>query len=235
MSPHRLEARLARLERAVAADKHFIIDPVMARRMRDDYERHRQDPEANPHLWESLKQRARAIGCPPGYGPAQRIIDAERVDDAWWRRRSDWFGRPLSKAEDVEAAQAIARMLAYQESPRGRRRRRIRQLLHRRRSAAEQQELDRLCQYAREDGEDYRGQVLEAKPAFERTPAEILELEAYRRQDISYPSRLAKARALWELQLQQRSKDPTLQVRRPCPACRSPSEKSETEESCEDE
>jgi hypothetical protein len=238
MSPHRLKARLDRLEHAVAADKHFIIDPFMARRMRDDYERYRQDPEADPYLWQSIKQRARAIPCPPSYGPAQRINDSERVEDAWWRRRPDWFGKPLSKADDAEEAQAIARMLAYQESPRGRRTRRIRQLLHRRRSAAEQQELDRLCQNAREDGEDYRGQVLEAKPAFERTPAEILELEAYRRQDISYPSRLARARALQELQLQQRSKDPTyytMQVPRPCPACRSPSEKSETGESCEDE
>jgi hypothetical protein len=225
MSRHRLATRVARLERAAAAEKYFIIDPALARRLRDDYELYWQDRLEYARLGRRIKRRASAIPCPPSYGPAQRMRDIERLDDAWWKRRPNWFGEPLSKAEDAEEAQARARVLAYQESPRGRRASRIRELLARkRRNADEQQELDRLCQCALEDGDHYpRRSQLERKPAFELTPAEILELEAYRRQDISHPSRLAKARALRELQFQQRSEDPTyytLQVPGPCPVCK---------------
>jgi hypothetical protein len=236
MSRYRLKARIERLERAVYAEKFFIIDPALARRLRDDYELYWQDRLEYARLWRRIKRRASAIPCPPSYGSAQRMRDIELLDDAWWKRRPNWFGEPLSKAEDAEEAQARARMLAYQESPRGRRASRIRELFRKRRNTDEQQELDWLCQCALEDGDHSpRRSQLERKPAFELTPAEILELEAYRRQDISYPSQLARARALRELQFQQRSKDPlyyTLQVAVPCPACRS---LSETGEACKDE
>jgi hypothetical protein len=79
--------------------------------------------------------------------------------------------------------------------------------------------------------------ILTSKAAFERTPAEILELEALHRNDPIYEVELAKARERWEFQLQQRTKNPgyyKMEVPVPCPACRRPSEKSGTIESGED-
>jgi hypothetical protein len=224
MRPDRLKARVDRLERAITADKFFIINPFLAERLRDDYARYSEEEVDNLRLVEEIKRRARTIHCPLSYGPDQRIMDYKRLEDASRKRRPEWFGKPLSEAEDAEEAQAIARLLAYQESPRGRRTRRIGQLIHKHRSAAEQQEFDRLCQYAREEGDDYPSQnlLLEAKPAFERTPAEILELKKFRRRDTDYPARIAEARADRELQFKARSEDPmyyTIPVREPCPAC----------------
>src|SRR6516162_7743525 len=102
MSLHRLKARVDRLERAITAEKFFIINPFLAERLRDDYARHVQEAADNPRLVEEIKRRARAIHCPLSYGPAQRIIDYKRVEDASRKRRPDWRGKPLSMAEDAE-------------------------------------------------------------------------------------------------------------------------------------
>jgi hypothetical protein len=157
------------------------------------------------------------------------MADYGRMKELSWRRHHPQFEKPLSEAEDAEEAQATARYLAYYESPRGHRRRRIKELLRKRRSATEQRELDHLCQCALEDGEDWpsRRELLHSKPAFERTPREILELEALNQQNASYPAERGRVRAVRELQLHERRKSPNyhkMQVPEPCPACRRSSE-----------
>ena len=88
----RLKAHVERLERALlAAEKFFIIDPALARRLRDDYEFYRQDRLEHARLGRRIKRRASAIPCPPSYGSAQRMRDIERLDDAWWKRRPRAF------------------------------------------------------------------------------------------------------------------------------------------------
>jgi hypothetical protein len=174
MSLRRLKARIERLDRAVAAAeanpaKRFIIDPALARALRDDYERIRdlayqldcrsvyhdidraETEKERLRLRASIEERARAIVCPASYGPEQRKTDLDRLEKTSHRRHwGTWLvGPPMTAAEDAEEAQARARMLAFYETPEQRARGRIRELdqidLYRGgRTAAEQQEFDDL-------------------------------------------------------------------------------------------
>jgi hypothetical protein len=176
-----------------------------------------------------MRQTARQIRCPVSYG-AQISSNYGRMDELRMRRLYPELGKALSEAEEDEEIQLTAGYVAYYESQRGKRRERIKKLLRKQpRSAKEQRELDRLCRHAHEDGENWpsRWEILTSKAAFERTPAEILELDALRRNDPIYEMELAKARERREFQLQQRTKNPDsykLEVPLPCPACREPSE-----------
>jgi len=92
MSLYKLRTRLERLERAKTIDDNdpdpartFTIDPAVARALRDDYERacylmrkeyapsenggpiSAAEVEEKSRLFESIKKRARAIGCPSSY------------------------------------------------------------------------------------------------------------------------------------------------------------------------
>src|SRR5215467_10497713 len=171
MSLYKLRTRLERLERAkTIADndpdpaRTFTIDPAVARALRDDYERacyllrkeygpsenggpiSAAEVEEKSRLFESIKKRARAIGCPSSYGKVQRGIDSNRLQKAWLKRLPNWGGVPLTDAEDAEEAQARARCLAFEESPE-RRRQRLRELERfGSRSVTEQKELDDLYQ-----------------------------------------------------------------------------------------
>jgi hypothetical protein len=173
MSLHRLKARLKKLERAMSIAENdpdpartFVIDPAVAKALRDDYERElnllrRQhgpneygaklsaaEIEEKSRLSISIKERARAIGCPASYGRVQQDIDSERLHKAWLKRFPN--GTSMSAAEDAEEAQARARMLAFGQTPEQLARQRIEELDRidgcggRRRTAVEQQELDDL-------------------------------------------------------------------------------------------
>jgi hypothetical protein len=173
MSLHRLKARLKKLERAMSIAENdpdpartFVIDPAVAKALRDDYERElnllrRQhgpneygaklsaaEIEEKSRLSISIKERARAIGCPASYGRVQQDIDSERLHKARLKRFPN--GTSMSAAEDAEEAQARARMLAFGQTPEQLARQRIEELDRidgcggRRRTAVEQQELDDL-------------------------------------------------------------------------------------------
>jgi hypothetical protein len=136
----------------------FVIDPEVARSLRDDWERTNQllstvnDPDAKEEgtrLLASIKERAGAIPCPASYGRTQQDIDSDLLQKAWLKRLS---ATPLTEAEDAVEAQARARMLAFDQTPEQLARQRIEELDRidwfwgrgRRRTAAEQQELDDL-------------------------------------------------------------------------------------------
>ena len=152
---------------AAASSNPDIIDPVLARALRDDYERlselvrKRSAPikygplsaaevEEESKLGERIADRARAIGCPAGYGPKQAQKDSNRLHQLYCKRISppSCGGGALPDAEDAEEAQLTARVAAFEESPEGYARRRIRDLIlqdfREGRSAAEQNELDSL-------------------------------------------------------------------------------------------
>ena len=167
MSLHRLRTRLDRLERAIAVAENdpdpartFIIDPAVARALRDDYERENYlsckggplsaaEIEEKSRLLESIKERARAIGCPSSYGKVEQGIDCRWLNEVRLKRRPGWGGAPLTAAEDAEEAQARARYLSFRETPEGRAQIRIPELgfkyLMEECSAAETEELKDLC------------------------------------------------------------------------------------------
>jgi Fe-S-cluster containining protein len=176
---------------------------------------------------------ADGVGCTiyPDRPALCRAFDCRVYVLSEWSRHDPHPSDEVTHAGWTRLSEALsdARYLAYYESPRGHRRRRIKELLRKRRSAAEQRELDHLCRCALEDGENWpsRRELLQSKPAFERPPAEILELEALNQQNASYPAERGRVRALQELQLQERRKNPNyykMQVPEPCPACRRSSE-----------
>jgi len=127
--------------------------------LRDDYHRLGElvrkkcgDPLSAADVEEESKLRARigdgarAIGCPAGYGPKQAQKDSHRLHQLYCKRISppSCGGGALPDAEDAEEAQLRARVAAFDESPEGCARRRIRDLELRWRSAVEQNELDNL-------------------------------------------------------------------------------------------
>jgi hypothetical protein len=147
----------------------FTIDPVLARVLRDDYERScellrkRTTPseyggplsvaEEQEHAWlrARFNKMAKAIGCPVGYGPRQAKNDRARIHQLYCKRISprSCGGGPLPDAEDAEEAQLRARVAAFDASPEGCARLRIRVLELKKfsntgRSDAEQNELDSL-------------------------------------------------------------------------------------------
>jgi hypothetical protein len=141
----------------------FTIDNAVAKALRDDYHRLGElerkkcgDPlsaaevEEESKLGERIADRARAIGCQAGYGLKQAQKDSNRLHQLYCKRISppSCGGGALPDAEDAEEAQLRARVAAFDESPVGCARHRIRDLemqdFRGGRSADEQNELDSL-------------------------------------------------------------------------------------------
>jgi hypothetical protein len=146
----------------------FTIDPVLARALRDDYERlcellrkqttpsqyggplSAAEEQEQAWLRARMTKTAKAIGCPVGYGAIQAGKDDDRLHQLYCKRISppSCGGGALPDAEDAEEAQLRARVAAFDESPEGCARRRIRDLelksFRGGRSTAEQSELDGL-------------------------------------------------------------------------------------------
>jgi len=139
----------------------FTIDNAVAKALRDAYHRlgelvRKKDPlsaaelEEESNLRVRIGDRARAIGCAAGYGLKQAQQDNNRLHQLYCKRISppSCGGGALPDAEDAEEAQLRARVAAFEESPEGCARRRIRDLEMQNfcggRSAAEQNELDNL-------------------------------------------------------------------------------------------
>jgi hypothetical protein len=141
----------------------LTIDNAVAKALRDDYHRLGElvrkecggplsaaEVEEASELRDRIADRARVIGCPAGYGPRQAQKDSNRLHQLYCKRISppSCGGGALPDAEDAEEAQLTARVAAFNESPEGCARRRIRTLgmqdFRGGRSAAEQNELDNL-------------------------------------------------------------------------------------------
>src|SRR5258706_16042751 len=86
--------------------------------------------EEESKLRARIGDRARTIGCPPGYGLKQAQKDSNRLHQLYCKRISppSCRGGALPDAEDNEEAQLRARVAAFDESPKGCARRRIREL-----------------------------------------------------------------------------------------------------------
>jgi hypothetical protein len=139
----------------------FTIDPILARVLRDDYERlgelcRKRPLSAAEELEETwlrarIPKMAKAIGCPVGYGESQARRDRYRLDRLYCKRITppSCGGGALRDAEDAEEAQLRARVEGYEQSPEGLARSRIHDLeikafLREGRTTAEQSELDGL-------------------------------------------------------------------------------------------
>jgi hypothetical protein len=165
-------------------DAHgFIIEPVLARAIRDDIERLSElrrhggrlsdaEEQEDSRIRERIAETAKAIGCPVGYGATQARKDRHRLTDLFYKRLSPPpYGR-LTDAEDAEEAQLTARIAAFDETPEGLARGRIRQLrLQRFRSTAEQNELESLRQCHPDLPPDPDDPLKEFKEAWQRDVA----------------------------------------------------------------
>jgi hypothetical protein len=143
----------------------FTIDTAVAKALRDDYERlsYLGRKEAAPRkyggplsaaeadeeskLRTSIAEKARAIGCPAGYGATEAQRDRNRLHQLHCKRISP--GGSLTGAEDTEEAHLVARVAAFDESPEGCGRRRMFELVLKKfgksgLNAAEQNEFDSL-------------------------------------------------------------------------------------------
>jgi len=169
----------------------FTIDNAVAKALRDDDHRLGEllrkkcggplsaiEVEEEFKLRTRIAERARAIGCPAGYGPRQAQKDSNRLHQLYCKRisPSSCGGSPLPDAEDIEEAQLTARVAAFDESPEGCARRRIRDLemqdFSRGRSAAEQDELDNLQTLYPDLPPDPDDPLTEAFEAWRRVAAE---------------------------------------------------------------
>jgi hypothetical protein len=169
MVSRRQKARLDQLERAIPVVKKepeptptFVIDPAVARTLRDDYELEQKllsreygpsehgatltlaQREEKSRLSNSIKERAIALDCPASY--ETHSWDWRRAENARLKRKA---GTPLTEAEDAEEAQARARLLACRQSQMVRDGVRIHDLVLKgpvtgHTTAEEQQELDDL-------------------------------------------------------------------------------------------
>ena len=137
----------------------FTVADAVAKALRDDYQRLGElvrkkcsDALSAAEVEEELRLRARiedragAIGCPAGYGLWQAQNDSNRLHELYCKRISppSYGGGALSEAQDAEEAQLRARVAAFDESPKGCARRRIRDLEMQWCSTIEQNELDNL-------------------------------------------------------------------------------------------
>ena len=161
------------------------IDNAVAKALRDDYHRlgelvRKKDPlsaaelEEESNLRVRIGDRARAIGCPAGYGLKQAQQDNNRLHQLDCKRISppSCGGGALPDAEDAEEAQLRARVVAFDESPEGCARRRIRELEMQWRSAVEQNELDNLRTLYPDLPLDPDNPLTEAFEAWRRVAAE---------------------------------------------------------------
>ena len=125
-----------------------------------------------------IADRARAIGCPAGYGLKQAQKDSNRLHQLYCKRISppSCGGGALPDAEDAEEAQLRARLTAFDESPEGCARHRIRDLemqdFRGGRSVAEQNELDSLRTLYPDLPLDPDNPLTEAFEAWRRVAAE---------------------------------------------------------------
>jgi hypothetical protein len=141
----------------------FTVAVAVAKAVRDDHQRLGElvrkkcsDVLSAAEMDEELRLRARmedragAIGCPAGYGLSQALKDSNRLHQLYCKRISppSYGGGALSDGEDAEEAQLRARLAAFEQSPEGCARRRIRDLEMQdfagERSPAEQSELENL-------------------------------------------------------------------------------------------
>ncbi len=153
-------ARLERLERASRPDlscPDFVIAPELARAIVEDYERlkdllgganwlaispefaqrtERPDPAAEEAVATRLAGHLRGLHCPPDYGANQADADRKNV------QRFFTGNEPLASCE--EAVQLRARLIVFGGSPEGAAWRRMMELSYRKRTRAEQAELDEL-------------------------------------------------------------------------------------------
>jgi hypothetical protein len=128
----------------IEGTSEFVIEPGLARTLRDDSARLRQfalrghspsarggplapaEIEEEAMLDARVTKTARAIGCPANYGPREVQKDQGRLHHFYCKRISPpCGGGALSEAEDAEEAQLTARVAAFEESPEGRARDRI--------------------------------------------------------------------------------------------------------------
>jgi hypothetical protein len=123
----------------IAAAGEFIIEPGVARILRDDRERlsrlcNRVDGSLSSaeeqevsDLRKRIAETATGIRCPAGYGPREAEKDRDRLHTIFSKRRSraSGAGDTLTEAEIAEEAQLAARVAAYDESPEARARGRI--------------------------------------------------------------------------------------------------------------
>jgi hypothetical protein len=129
----------------IEGTSEFVIEPGLARTLRDDSARLTQfafrthspsapggplDPaeiEEEAMLSARVAETARAIVCPANYGPKEARKDRDRLHHFYCKRISppSCGGGALSEAEDAEEAQLTARVAAFEESPEGRARNRI--------------------------------------------------------------------------------------------------------------
>jgi hypothetical protein len=173
MTIKQLRARLDRLERLVKLNEtkaeerklpyEFSIDPALAKAIRDDYKRleelekkdliafwkrrarNHPDPPEERMLHARIAERARTISCPAGYGFNEAWDDRMRVSIRGSEEDWPWLAHLTPLKDDAAEAQSIARIEAFNQSPEGRARERIRSLDHIKWPSAEElSERDRL-------------------------------------------------------------------------------------------
>ena len=111
---------------AIADPFGFNIDPTLVKSLRDDCDRvfslgddldtkkaksadERADTtKERERISASIRERAKTITCPAGYGVVQSHEDKKRTIWLWTKRR----GVGLTDAEDAEEAQLKARVCA---------------------------------------------------------------------------------------------------------------------------
>jgi hypothetical protein len=130
----------------IEGTSEFVIEPGLARTLRDDRARLRQlalrrhspgahggsltSAEEEAMLSARTLETARAIGCPANYGPKEARKDNDRLHHFYCKRISppSCGGGALSEPDDAEEAQLTARVAAFEESAEGRARNRILEL-----------------------------------------------------------------------------------------------------------
>ncbi len=162
----------------------FIIEPEVAKILRDDMERlsrldgplNSAEEQEKSELRARIAETARGISCPANYGRREVEQDRDRLQTIFAKRRSGALGgdRTLSEAEIAEEAQLAARVAAFDEGPEPRARDRILELaivgFSRGLSDAETEELERLRKaYPPDPGPD---PLTEAIEAYRRTAAD---------------------------------------------------------------
>jgi hypothetical protein len=135
----------------------FVIEPALARAIRDDKRRlkellvkHESQPGSPPtaadvqeeaEVREQIAERLRAIEIPKSYRQPEAVLDM-------WRLGPLGYKAVLTAAEEAKETQLTARLAAYEASPEARARKRISELTtlgySRRLSAAEKAELESL-------------------------------------------------------------------------------------------